>query len=106
MMVYLLAAQGLIEADSSPDAPSEVAGGVFWRIGGESLGSVSAADDAEVIEAGKDHIRRYLERARAGDFAAHANKLDGGKCASYCDLHQFCRVNAIHQRKHSSDAPD
>jgi hypothetical protein len=99
MMVYLLAAQGLIDEDTSPDAPSEVAGGVFWKIGGESLGSVIAAEDIEVIEAGKAHIRRYLERARAGDFASHANKLDGGKCASYCDLHQFCRVNIVHQRK-------
>ena len=99
MMVYLLAAQALIDEDAAPDAPSAVAGGVFWKIGGDALGSLSAADDAEVIEAGKDHIRRYLERARAGDFAAHANKLDGGKCAAYCDFHQFCRVNVIHQRK-------
>ena len=99
MMVYLLAAQHVIEADAAPDAPTEVAGGVFWRIGGDGLGSVSTVEDAEVIEAGKDHIRRYLDQARAGDFAAHANKLDGGKCASYCDLHQFCRVNIVHQRK-------
>jgi ATP-dependent helicase/DNAse subunit B len=99
MMVYLLAAQALIEADESPDAPREVAGGVFWKIGGEALGSLHAVEDAEVIEAGKDHLRRYLDRARSGDFAAHANKLDGGKCAHYCDFHQFCRVNIIHQRK-------
>ena len=52
-----------------------------------------------MIEAGKEHLRRYLALARSGDFAAHANRLDEGKCARYCDFHQFCRVGSIHQRK-------
>ncbi len=98
MMVYLLAAQNLIEHEGREDRPTEVAGGVFWKIGGESLGALTSEDSA-MIDAGKDHLRRYLERARSGDFAAHANRLDGGKCAHYCDFHQFCRVHNVHRRK-------
>ncbi len=96
MMIYLLAAQALLE--NEPNPPREVAGGLFWRIGGESLGTLKS-EDQETIDAGKDHIRRYLERARAGDFAAHATKLDGGRCAHYCDFHQFCRVSITERRK-------
>jgi ATP-dependent helicase/DNAse subunit B len=98
MMLYLLAAQALIEQDDAPDRPREVVGGLFWRIGGESLGEMTVSD-GDIIEAGIDHIRRYLERARSGDFAAHANRLDGGKCSSYCEFHQFCRVSSTNQRK-------
>jgi RecB family exonuclease len=98
MMIYLLAAQALLEQDTAPDAPHEVAGGVFWQIGGASLGDL-AADEVDIIDAGRDHLSRYLERARQGDFAAHANKLQDGKCASYCDFHQFCRASITSRRK-------
>ncbi len=90
LMVYLLAAERLIDLD--------VAGGLFWQIGGDSLGDLTR-EDAEVIDAGKDHLRRYLEQARAGDFAAHATALDGGKCSHVCDFHQFCRVSQMHRQK-------
>ncbi|MCZ2098896.1 MAG: hypothetical protein LC121_22075 [Anaerolineae bacterium] len=57
------------------------------------------ATDAEIIEAGRAHVSRYLALARSGDFAAHASRIDEGKCARYCDLHQFCRVGSTHPRK-------
>ena len=83
---------------TSPDAPREVAGGIFLRIGGDSLGDLMD-EDADIIEAGKAHLSRYLALARSGDFATHANRLDEGKCARYCDFHQFCRIGSTHQRK-------
>jgi len=98
MMIYLLAAQALLESESAPNHPHEVVGGLFWRIGGEVLGTLASADQA-TLDKGKDHVRRYLKYARSGDFAAHANKIDEGKCASYCDFHQFCRVNVVHRHK-------
>lgn len=98
MMIYLLAAQSLIMHDDAEATPSEVAGGLFWRIGGGSLGELSA-EDSETIDEGKEHLSRYLALARSGDFATHANRLEGGKCARYCDFHQFCRVNSISRRK-------
>jgi ATP-dependent helicase/DNAse subunit B len=98
MMVYLLAAQAVVAGDTAPDAPSQVAGGLFWQIGGESLGVFTDAD-AEVIDAGREHLSRYLSRARSGDFATHANQLENGKCAAYCDFHQFCRAASTNRRK-------
>ncbi len=98
MLVYLLAAQAVIADDPAPDAPRTVAGGLFWQIGRGELGDLSA-DDTEVIAAGKEHLARTLERGRSGDFAAHANRLDAGKCAAYCDFHQMCRQNIMHKGK-------
>ncbi len=84
MLIYLLAARELIG--------QEVAGGVFWQIGGRSLGELHA-DDSEIIDEGVKHIARYLELVRAGDFAAHAAKREEGKCTRYCEFHQLCRIN-------------
>ncbi len=84
MLIYLLAARELIG--------QEVAGGVFWQIGGRSLGELHA-DDAEIIREGETHIVRYLELVRAGDFATHAAKREEGKCTRYCEFHQLCRIN-------------
>ena len=98
MLVYLLAAEMLIAQNTAPDAPTEVAGGVFWRVGGDQIGIVMG-DDHDTISTGKDHLRRYLDLARKGDFAAHANKLDSGRCAKYCDFHQMCRQSITHKRK-------
>ncbi len=84
MLIYLLVAQQLIDAD--------VAGGLFWQIGGQSLGDLRA-EDVEIIDAGVQHIARYLDLVRAGDFATHAVKREEGKCTRYCEFHQLCRIN-------------
>ncbi len=91
MLIYLLAAQALIEADGSPDAPRTVAGGVFWHLS-NGKGDVVLTDDA-LIETGTAHIARYLDATRKGDFAAHANKRQEDKCTRYCEFHQLCRIN-------------
>ena len=84
MLIYLLAARELIG--------QAVAGGVFWQIGGRSLGELHA-DEVEIISEGEQHIARYLELVRAGDFATHAAKREEGKCTRYCDFYQLCRIN-------------
>jgi hypothetical protein len=95
MMVYLHAAEALLAGDA---APKHVAGGLFWQIGGEALGVFTDAD-YEALDAGREHLSRYLSQARAGDFATHANTLENGKCAAYCDFHQFCRAATTSRRK-------
>ena len=84
MLIYLLAARELID--------QAVAGGVFWQIGGRSLGDLRA-EDADIIEQGVQHIARYLELIRSGDFATHAVKREEGKCTRYCEFHQLCRIH-------------
>lgn len=95
MMVYLHAAEALLAGDA---APKHVAGGLFWQIGGEALGVFTDAD-YEALDAGREHLSRYLSQARSGDFATHANTLENGKCAAYCDFHQFCRAAVNNRRK-------
>ncbi len=96
MMVYLLAAKALL-ADEQVD----VAGGAFWHINDRKLSGDIQLDDEgqEAIEQAKDHIVRYLERARAGDFAVQATKLEDGKCIRYCEFFQLCRVRVTNQYK-------
>ncbi|HLU10238.1 MAG TPA: PD-(D/E)XK nuclease family protein, partial [Oceanobacillus sp.] len=94
MMVYLLAAQRLFEA-------GEI-GGVFWHLGNRETSGVmlsSNDQDQAVIESAKKHLIRYLARGRAGDFAANANKMEDGRCASFCDYHQMCRMAVLGRKR-------
>ncbi len=92
MLVYLEAARALL-----PNA--NIAGGVFWSVGqNKSIGTITA-EHADAITAGKAQIARHLERIRAGDFAAEANKPQDGKCASYCDFAQLCRIQVTRRGK-------
>ncbi|MBE2272305.1 MAG: PD-(D/E)XK nuclease family protein, partial [Anaerolinea sp.] len=95
MLVYLAAAESLLDG-LTPEA------GVFWHLSNRKTSGVLTPDDP-VIEQGKDHLRRMLESARRGQFDAHANGMDEGKCARVCDYAQFCRVAMTAQNKGAAD---
>ncbi len=101
MMLYLLAAQQLLAQDTSPDAPTEVAGGLFWHIGTRKASGEILLDDAgvEAVNLARDHLARYLSLGRQGDFAARANKMKDGKCAHYCEFREMCRVSIMNRHK-------
>ncbi len=92
MMIYLLAAQAALQ-DSA-----DIAGGLFWHIASRKTSGTLTSDD-EAIESGKAHLRRYLTRGRAGNFASEPNKIEEGKCSRYCDYSQLCRFNIMRRRK-------
>jgi ATP-dependent helicase/DNAse subunit B len=102
MMLYLRAAEAMIMvAHETGELPSQVAGGIFIHLS-SITGSGDLrfdADGLEVIKAGEAHLARYIERGRTGDFAVHSNKVENGRCAHYCDYHQFCRTAIINRRK-------
>ena len=94
MMVYLLAAQRLFEA-------GEI-GGTYWHVNNRETSGMmlnSREDDQAVIETAKAHLVRNLARGRAGDFATQANKLEDGRCATYCDYHQMCRMAVLGKKR-------
>jgi ATP-dependent helicase/nuclease subunit B len=96
MMLYLLALPHLLADDAT--APQMVAGGMFWHIrNGESSGEI--APDDEAIEAARAHLAAYLQAGREGNFAAHATKLEQGKCARYCEFSQMCRMSSMSRNK-------
>jgi ATP-dependent helicase/nuclease subunit B len=100
MMLYALAADTLLKSD--PDAPAEVAGGLFWHVSNsKTSGDLHLEDSAgqDAIEQGRAHLTRYLAQGRAGDFATHANKLQEGKCVRYCEFSQLCRVSIMSRKK-------
>ena len=84
MLIYLLAARQLIGRRGRRRGVLADRRAVAGR---------AAGGDVEMIEAGRQHIARYLELVRAGDFAAHAVKREEGKCTRYCEFHQLCRIN-------------
>ncbi|NWG17094.1 MAG: PD-(D/E)XK nuclease family protein [Chloroflexi bacterium] len=101
MMLYLLAAAHMLQADPDPDRPLAVVGGLFWHINSRTAsGAVERerAEDEAAIRSAEEHLRRYLRRARAGNFAVHPNK-PGAACAHYCDYSQFCRVAVTNRAK-------
>ncbi|MCC6616291.1 MAG: exodeoxyribonuclease V subunit gamma [Anaerolineae bacterium] len=92
MMIYLLAANQALQGRA------QVAGGLFWHIASRSTSGTLQPDD-DAIEAGKTHLRRYLERGRAGIFTGEASKIEDGKCSRYCDYSQLCRFSIMRRRK-------
>lgn len=103
MILYLAAAQALLEADTTPDAPREVAGGLFWHIrdSGESGAlQIGEPKDERVISAALDHMARHISQARAGRFPVGPSSLaDNGRCVRHCEFHQLCRVSVTGRRK-------
>lgn len=97
MMLYLLAAQALLDADEI--------GGAFVHLSSREISGTmltSSDEDRDVIATAKEHISRNLARGRAGDFATQANRLEDGRCARYCDFHQMCRIAITARNKHDT----
>jgi ATP-dependent helicase/DNAse subunit B len=94
MMLYLLAAEKLLEA-------SEI-GGVFVHLGSRDISGKmlnTSEIDLETIAMAKAHISHNLARGRAGDFAAQTSRLDEERCTTYCDYHQMCRMAILAKNK-------
>ncbi len=95
MLIYLLAAPHLA---FGKDGTART--GVFWHISNnKGSGALNPAADAEVIVAGTAHLRAHHEKMKAGDFRVQVNKVEEGKCASYCEFHQLCRSAVIARGK-------
>lgn len=93
MIVYLLAARQLIAADPDPYAPRDVLGGLFWHIRrGEISGVLQHPHTDEVTNEALEHLDRYVGLMRTGDFAVAPGKASEGKCVSYCEYRQLCRL--------------
>ncbi len=91
MMIYTQALSQALDAEGSPD---EVAGGLFWHVRDLKASGIFAADDEDdiaAVEAAKAHIAQNLRQGRAGQFPAHASKLENDKCARYCEFSRLCR---------------
>jgi hypothetical protein len=101
MMLYLLAAQQLLAQDTGADAPTEVAGGLFWHLGTRKASGAIRLDDEGLaaVQQAREHLSHYLSRGRQGDFAARANKMQDGKCAHYCEFREMCRVSIMNRYK-------
>ncbi|MDQ7027490.1 MAG: PD-(D/E)XK nuclease family protein [Anaerolineae bacterium] len=100
MMVYLLALEYIITQNKWH---YEVAGGAFWHIRNQEVSGLlqvdSAIEDNEAIEAGMQHLSRYLDNMQQGYFAEQPPKIEKGKCVSYCDFYQLCRLANTQQYK-------
>ncbi len=92
MMVYLEAIRALA---ARMDEPLRVGGGLFWHIGSrETSGAMTFSDgEPEEIAMARQHLAGYITAARRGDFATHANRPQQGRCVSYCEFSQLCRIS-------------
>lgn len=91
MLIYT---EALSQALAAQDSQAQVAGGLFWRLRNFEASGVFEADDEDdiaAVESAKAHIAQNLRQGRAGQFPAHASKLENGKCARYCEFSRFCR---------------
>jgi ATP-dependent helicase/DNAse subunit B len=100
MMVYLLALEHIIVSER---LPYRVAGGAFWHIRNQEVsGLLQVSDTVETdasIQDAQEHLSRYLSEMRQGYFVEKPAKIDKGKCSSYCDFYQLCRLANTYQYK-------
>ena len=99
MMLYMLAARELLRAD--PEGPPAVIGGLFWHIRkGEASGQIAWDDaGAAAIAEAAEHLGRYIDAGRRGDFSVSPRKADGGRCNHYCEYAQLCRMGSTGPHK-------
>ncbi|MBC7813100.1 MAG: exodeoxyribonuclease V subunit gamma, partial [Burkholderiales bacterium] len=114
MMVYLRAAESLLAWEQAAGGlnGAEVAGGLFWHI------SSRAVDDHAYLlsesknvrpqmDAALEHLGQYIADGRVGIFGTTPNKVRDGRCVSYCEFSQFCRISISGgQRSEGDDEAD
>ncbi len=91
MMIYT---EALTKALAAAGSQAHVAGGLFWHLRDLKASGVFESgneDDMAAVEAAKSHIAQNLRQGRAGQFPAHASKLENGKCSRYCEFSRLCR---------------
>ncbi|MGQ9888638.1 MAG: PD-(D/E)XK nuclease family protein [Aggregatilineales bacterium] len=106
MMVYLLAAQRVLEAQPGADVPRRVLGGLFWHISARKASGnmrLDNPDSAAALDEARAHLGRYISAARRGDYSVAPRKLENGRCAAYCEFAQLCRVSSVNRYKRGAD---
>jgi ATP-dependent helicase/nuclease subunit B len=96
MMLYILAAQQIVERETAND-DLQVAAGMFWSIRSRKAGGDIAASAAE-IESAHETLHHYVQGARAAEFPVQPSKLQNGKCMPYCEFYELCRIQRTHVR--------
>lgn len=101
MMVYLYAAQQILDAQPEPDKPHHVAGGAFWHIRNQSIsGNIELNTEGHAaVEEALTHISAMIADGRQGRFPVHPRKVVKGKCTHYCEYSQLCRVASTSRYK-------
>ncbi|MCA9883288.1 MAG: exodeoxyribonuclease V subunit gamma [Anaerolineae bacterium] len=102
MMLYLLALDAILKQRGIDNL--QVGGGFFWHIRNQTDSgkldiSATVIDQPEIASA-RVHLARHLRNARKADFRVRPPKQEKGRCTSYCDYYQLCRLSVINQRKY------
>lgn len=106
MMVYLLAAQCVLDAQPGATPSRRVLGGLFWHIPTRKPSGVlrlDTPDSLAALDEARAHLSGYISAARRGDFRAAPRKLENGRCAAYCQFAQLCRVSSTNRYKREAD---
>ncbi len=94
--IYVLAAEG--QGDRVEDA-------FFFHIrGGQTSGNLARVDRAGWLGSAMEHMNRYVNLARAGEFAVEPNQIENGSCNAYCEFASLCRVGrwSVKDKTHPS----
>lgn len=102
MLVYLLALEQIIAQENWS---YDIAGGLFWHIRNQAAsGTVTLDDGMRVVDLPEAqdalrHLNHNVQQARRGNFTVQPTKIVDGRCASYCDYTQLCRLANTNQFK-------
>lgn len=86
MWTYALALRAL-------EPQTSLVGGIFWHIENNTKsGNFAFPKDDVLLAKGKRYVADYIAQAQAGNFAVRPQKLEGGKCSTYCEFAELCRI--------------
>ncbi|NDJ76329.1 MAG: hypothetical protein GYB65_08720 [Chloroflexi bacterium] len=100
MILYLLAARALLDRAGRSET---VLGGLFCHIANRQVSGEVLANDA-AVDAAREHLHAQVQAARAGRFVVSPNKLERGRCVSYCEFGALCRLSRGYLHKPADPA--
>jgi ATP-dependent helicase/DNAse subunit B len=95
MLLYVLAGDRILAADPDPNAPKQVAGGLFWHLSSQSASGkldLQTEEGQFAVEEGLTHLSEHIRQGRAGIFPAEPGRRIDGACSHICDYSQLCRI--------------
>ncbi|MCY4021485.1 MAG: exodeoxyribonuclease V subunit gamma [Chloroflexi bacterium] len=93
MMLYVLALQA---ERANMTHPSHVKASMFWHLRSLDISGaidLDSEEDKMAIAAARAQVAQNVQAGRKGSFPVRPTKLDGGKCARYCEYARLCRVS-------------
>jgi ATP-dependent helicase/DNAse subunit B len=114
MFVYLRALESLVAGQGG--TRPRVQAGFFWQLRDASASKMlqniaedkaNFMDAEEIFASSEQHIAQHIAQLQVGNFAVEPSTIaKNGRCSTYCDFYQLCRLTNVNRYKPQSASRD